>query len=748
MRHVMSFILIILMITSYGAVAAKPILDGSVEFLTKIDGLANTTRDISLVIMALAAAQGRVEHNLNEDVASLTDLLISWQNPDGGWGYFKGSVSSVVDTSYAVIALKKALNLYEKGTPEYSEIFHSIDDGISFLLNSYSGNGWGYVPETEPEFYPTVMAVWALGENGFGVNHPYIERSLNYMEDYKIDKYKALALKLLAFKSVGKDVDIKLIDDIKTALSSGNLSVSDRALLTYALVAYEDVNFDVVKALLILESLKHGESAFYWTDGSGLFAQSHLFEASSYATLSFALVSDKLSGGLENPFKTSCEALKNAQNPDGGWSYSYGFPSNEKATYYALKALRLCYFRDPSIEKGLEWVRAKYEEDKLIAEKNREIYSPYVYTLLTLLKFNMLNETEKKENIELIKNIQLDTGKWGNFLGPQPYDTALAVKSLLALGVPSNDSEIQEAKRWLLSISKGGWGTYIDTGFYSYMLPPEVSVTLEVLEALAPISTKNELEPHLKWLIEQRTEDGGWANIKEHYLFGVFQYKEKPTVELTTRATELLLKFGYDYREETFSWLLDKKHDGMWRNNIVDSALATLFLSQFRFVSKINLYNVVRLIPEQKFYIVYTDNRNETAQKIKESINMLFETANVSIEEFHGFGNANYIVLANFSDFNITKYNPYFKLEVKSGKVYINGKGYELDNTVMLIPGKTETGYILFVLYEKNLSNVVVKLFDSGLVKYLKGNALIVTYEDKNHNGIVDLEDLNVKFMR
>ncbi|MBO8175124.1 MAG: prenyltransferase [Thermococcus sp.] len=750
MRRAISSVLIVLMIISYGAVSAKPLLDGSVEFLAKTENLANTTKDISLALMALVAAQGKVDYDLSENITRLADLLISRQNPDGGWGYFAGSTSDVVDTSYAVIALNKALALYKKGTPKYSKIFHSLDNGVGFILSSYSGRGWGYVKDTTPEFYPTVMAIWALGERGFGVNHPYIRRALNYLDDvesYGVDKYEALALKLLAFKSVGQKADTKLIMQIKESLDLENLTVSDRALLTYVLVEYEDINFDVAKALLTLESLKHGETAFYWADEPGLFTQSHIFEASSYATLSFALVSDKLSEGLENPFKTSCEALKNAQNPDGGWSYFYGFPSNEKATYYALKALKLCYFRDPSIEKGLEWVRAKYEEDKLVVKESHEMYSPYVYTLLTLLEFNMLNETEKAENIELIKSVKIDTGKWGNFLGPQPYDTALAIKSLLALGVSSDDADIQKAKDWLLSISKSGWGTYVNTGFYSYMLPPEVSVTLEVLEALAPVSTKEDLDPHLKWLIEQRTEDGGWANIKEHYLIGVFQYKEKPTVELTIRATELLAEFGYDYKQDILNWLMDKEHDGLWGDTIVDSALATVFLSQFKFIPKINLYDVIRLIPEQKFYVVYTNDRNLTAQQVKASIDKLFET-NVTVEKFQGFEDANYVVLADFGDFNIKDYNPYVKLEVSNETIYINGNEYSIRNTVVLIPGKTETGYILFVFYKKDLDNVVIKLFESGLVKYLKGDALVVTYEDKNRNGVVDLDDLTVKFLR
>ncbi|HIP89252.1 MAG TPA: hypothetical protein EYH24_04810, partial [Thermococcus paralvinellae] len=578
MRRMLSLVLIALMTIPCGA-NAKPILDGSVEFLITSEGLLETTKDISLVLMALVSAQGKVEHDLKENI-TLVNLLLSRQNSDGGWGYFKGSTSDVVDTSYAIIALNRAIALYPKGTLEYSKISRSLDHAVSFILNAYSDNGWGYVGNTKPEFYPTAMAVWALGEMGFGTKHPYIKRALNYLNSTTnyggLSEYEAMALKALAFKSVGQKVSDEMVSKIKESLEMEELSVRERALLTYALVTCEGVNFDVAKALLTLEYLKHGEETFYWSNTPGLLTQTYVFETSAYATLSFALVSDKLSEEIENPFKASCEALKNAQNPDGGWSYFYGFPSNEKATYYALKALKLCYFRDPSIEKGLEWIREQYEKNRRVMEKYHEIYPPYVYTLLTLLEFNMLNDTEKIRDVDLIKGVRIGVGKWGNVLGPQPYDTALAIKSLLALGISSNDTDIQNAKSWLLSVSKGGWGTYVKTRFYSYMLPPEVSITLEVLEALAPISTKEELEPHLKWLIEQRTDDGGWANIKEHYLIGVFQYREEPSVELTVRATELLAKFGYDYREEVLNWLMGRKHE---EDTIVDSALATMFLS-------------------------------------------------------------------------------------------------------------------------------------------------------------------------
>lgn len=749
MKRVLSLILV-LMVISYMPVSAKPLLDRSVEFLSGAEVLITRTQDLSLSLLALIDAKGKVEGNISGDIDYFMEALLEYQNDDGGWGYTNGSVSNVVDTSYALIALKRALNVYEKGSLMYSKVSHALDYGIDFLLEAHNGKAWGYVKDTSAGFYPTVLAVWALGENGYVWRNPIIKNAILYLKNADIggiSNYTALGLKILAYKSVGYphgyDSMIGLVKEY--LFSEKDIPTSERAFLTFVLVSYEDVNFDVARALILLEDLKEGEEMFYWKDEGGLFRSSEIVKTSAYATLSFSLVSDKLSSGPENPFKKSCGALKEAQNPDGGWSYIRGFPSNEKTTYYALKALRLCYFRDVSIEKGLNWTGERLPTLTLMVKEEREIYSPYIYSLLTLSEFGMLSEEEKKEHIKLIKSIKLSNGKWGNFLGPQPFDTALAVKALMALGVSPDDPDIRGAKSWLLTVSSDGWGTYVETKSYSYMLPPEVSVTLEVLEALQNISTKEELQPHLEWLAEQRT-DGGWSNMKEHYLLGVFRYKEEPTVELTIRATEVLANFGYDYRQETLEWIMGKEHDGIWGKTVIDLALATLYLSQFRFIPETNLYDVVRRIGKEKFAVLYIDNREDTAIRVKNAIERFFDT-NVSVERFREIGDLNYIILTDFS-LNLEKYNPYVKLEVKNGTITLENKTYDVSNTVILAPGKTEMGYVLFVFYEKGMDDVVVKVFDSGLVRYLKGRAVVVSYEDKNLNGVVDLSDLSVEVVR
>jgi len=205
-------------------------------------------------------------------------------------------------------------------------------------------------------------------------------------------------------------------------------------------------------------------------------------------------------GGIIS-IEDSCSALEKVQNPDGGWGYRAGYSSDDRTTYYVLKALKRCYFKDEVIEKGMEKV-----------SKEGRLNSAYIYNLLTLLEFNMLNETEKQSHISLIKSLSED-GKWKTILGPQPYDTALAIKALLALGVDPSDEDIVKAKEWLLSLPTDGWGLRIQIAvpFRVRYIMPTVPTTLEVLEALTPLVTKEEVERHLTWLMEQKIEDDGWS---------------------------------------------------------------------------------------------------------------------------------------------------------------------------------------------------------------------------------------------
>lgn len=747
MRRIVPVLLIVIMILPYAG--AVPILDASTKFLLEGREYMETTQQLSLSLIALASSYPAVENLTISDLDYFVDALLTRQNPDGGWGYYEGSVSNVVDASYAVIALKKALAVY--GGSKASLISDAIENGIEFLVNSRNENGWGYVPDTLTEFYPTVMAVWALGENGYSKDHPYIQSAIKYLEKaepHGIRRGEFVALKLLAYHAVDY-VSPELIGEAWDLVNSPEITVKERAFLTYVLLVYEGLTFETAKLLATLENLKEkNESFVYWANKPEKLVQREVFVTSALATWSFAKVSEELMVEPETPFEASCSELEKVQNKDGGWPYIVGFSSTDRATYYALKALKKCYFMDENIEKGLEWVKGRIDENMEISSERGEIYPPYIYNLLTLLEFNLVNESEKAKHIAFIKSLKREDGKWGDFLGLQPYDTALAIKALLALGVSPQDEDIVKAKEWLLSFPTEGWGTVLTTKYYTRFFPSEVSTTIEVLEALEPLVTRQDVEKHLNWLLEQRTEDGGWPNIKESYILGVLMYQGESSVELTIRATELLYAFGIDYRQETLQWLLPKKKNNLWGSSIIDSALATLYFSTFEELPKpVNLYEVIRILPEGNFEILYTFGRDKVAVSVKNSLDMLFGT-NMTVEQFKEIGDGNYIVLAGLTEFDLSKYNPFIELEIDNESIYLNGESYKRDSTLLIVPGKTSKGYVLFILYPRNLDNAVKVFFASNIIKYLNGVACVVTYEDKNQNGIIELEELKAEFVR
>ncbi|AIF68592.1 hypothetical protein PAP_00745 [Palaeococcus pacificus DY20341] len=749
MKRILSLMFIVMLLIPYANVTANPILDKATDFIKTSKDISSETRDISLALMAIVESEGKVGEDLSPYIDEYVDLLLNAQNPNGGWGYREGHESDVLSTAYAVIALSNALNHYEMGTSRFTTVRRATDSGVTFIKDSFNGEAWGYVEDTQSDFYPSVIATWALGSRSYSWESSYmLKNAVEYLE--KIESYPGLtekeieALKLIAYYNIGytpKDLSER-IEKLREALLNDSLTQRERAMVTYVVTLYEGVSFDVAKALLILEDIKNDDPVYWANQPAFLMKSAEIVETSSYATLSFALVSDKLSETPENPFEESCKALKALQNDDGSWSYIYGLSSNEKATYYALKALKLCYFRDVSIDKGLNWTENRFEALSQIAKERGQIYPAHIYALLTLLEFNLLNETQKQEQITLIKSLKRSDGKWGAFLGPQPYDTALAIKALLALGVSSEDPDVQKAKEWLLSISSSGWGTFTKTKYYSYMLSKDVSTTLEVLEALYPISSREELQPHIEWLLDQRTEDGAWPIVKDSYIANVLMYQGKPSIELTIRATELLYKLGYNLRDEILKWVEDKEPE-----TVVDTSLKTLYLSNFKFIPRTGLYDVIRLLGEEKFTISYIDDRNETASTVKDAVDKLFG-ANVSREKFKEFSDGNYIVLANYSTFKLADYNPYVSFEVGSTVVTIEGKSYPLDKTIVLIPGKYEKGVILFVLYKDDLSDAVKTLFDSGLIRYLNGKVLIVQFNDTNYDGKASVDELSAEIVR
>ncbi len=733
---------IAIILVSTTSVAAKPVFEDALSFVKESKGVSDDIKDVSLALMALVSTEGKTVEDLSGYIDDYTGFLLDSQNPDGGWGRTKGQASDVISTSYAVIALSYTLSHYPSGSEMYQPVESAADSGVDYLVGAFNGEAWGYVPGTASAFYPSVMAIWALGSMGYRYEGSYVVPSgVEYVEG--VDSYGGFpdymveGLKLMAYHAVGyipSDLDERL-GEIKGLLLGGELKPSERAFLTYLVVLYEDINFDTAKILVSLEDARHTDPTYWADEPTFLNSDTKIVEASAYATLALSVGADKISETQENPFRSSCEMLRSLQNEDGGWSYAQGFPSNEKATYYALRALKLCYFRDPSIERGIEWMKGRLPVDAAYSKELGQIYPPHIYTILALAEFGELSEEEKTEQIELIKSLKRKDGEWGSFLGPQPLDTALAIKALLALGVSPDDPDVKAAKNWLLSISNGGWGTYVRTKYYSSMLSSNVPTTLEVLEALLPISTKNELEGHVQWLLAQRLEDGSWPMIKENVFHGVVLYEGVKSLEMTIRVTQLLKEFGYNFDDDTLKLVEESR-----KESVPDLALSTIYLSNFKFIPKTNLYDVTRLLGEEKFTVVYTDGRKTDAEAVSADLLRYFD-ANASVEAFDSFEDGNYIVLADYSDFNLDDYNPYLSVSIENGMLNVEGRAYYTENSILLIPGKYENGYVLFVLYEPATSSAVRTLFDSGLIKYLKGDAIVVQFHD-NGDGVAEVREL------
>lgn len=738
MKKVLALILVVLMLIP---VISASTIDGSARFLRDAANSTKQTREISLALMALSGAVDDLTSGviINPNIESLVETLLTNQNPDGGWGFYPGETSNVLDTAYAVIALKKAYPYL--GTEERLKVRSAIERGISYLILAKNQNGWGYVPETPTSCYPTVVAIWALGESGYTYNSQTVRDAIKYLENAscEISDYEALALKLIAYHSTGYPVDKETIDEVKDVLLNGEITMKERAMLTYVLVLYTPLDFDTARILTKLESYsKTSNDLVYWMNTPNLFSSTELIATTSFALMALSTSFEVLPPSeIKNPYEMPCQALKNMQNPDGGWGLTLNSPSDEKATYYALKAIEACYPEKESIDRAVAWARDAFQKDAVWMEQNGRMSVGYYYALETLLMYNNLTDEEKEQAIELIKGSQLDYGLWGNtILGPQPYETALAIKALRDLGVSPDDPLIQKAKDWLLSITDGGWGTYVTTRYFSYMLKPDVLTTITVLEALDGIATREELQPHIEWLIEQRV-NGGWPYWKVYYIWEKNrEYPGTPSVELTVRTTDLLLKYGYNYTNETLNFVMDARDSGLIENNTIEMASAILYLSCFQYIPPVDLYDVERALNEDIFHIITPGMDNESVSEIVTTLNDLFAGGFIEANSTT-IGEESYIVMANFGEYSIREYNPYLRFHFENGTVTVGNVTVPTDKAVVLIPGKTPKGVVLFIFYEPENAEIVKEIFTTGFIRYLRGDALVLLNENSRVRVIV-----------
>ncbi len=729
MRKVLALILTLIMVIP---VVSAGTIDGSVKFLGSAAGNTQKTREISLALIALSSAGHDTAVSVDKQINELAENLIKTQNPDGGWGLYPRETSNALDTAYAVIALRMA---YPYVNPLDSEsILEAVRRATSYLISSKNKDGWGYVPGTPTYYYPTVVSLWALGKSGYSYNSRVVRNALKSLGNLtcEIPEYEALALKLIAYHSLGYPVDDKAIENVRNLLLQGdNLTVKEKAMLAYALVLYAPMDFDTAKILLNLGNMaKKANDGVYWANKPSLFGSTDIIASTAFATLalSAAYVTPK-EETVANPYELPCRALRGLQNYDGGWGLYLNSPSNEKATYYALKAINECIPPASIVERALNWTKTKFKVDEASLTPGSGMPVGYFFALETLLEHGMLNETEKAQAIKAIKEAQLDSGLWGNtVIGPQPYQTALALKALLDLGVSPNDTTIQTAKRWLLNISNGGWGIHVQTPQFSYMLKPDVLTTITVLEALDPISTPKELQPHIQWLINQRT-DGGWAYWKEYYVWAKnMTYPGIPSVELTVRATDLLARYGYNYTNETLNLVMNARDSGSIDNKTIETAFTIMYLSRFQYVPPVNLNNVESTLNSAIIDVIAPSMEKVDVNEIEENLVALFGDR-FEIPNYTQIGEENYIAIGGFDEFNVRRYNPYVRFHVSDDSITVGNVTVPRKDAVVLIPGKTASGVVLFVLSDPINYDIVKEIFSTSFIRYLRGNAMVLLRE-------------------
>lgn len=745
-----SVLFIILLVVPYSN--AGNVLENSSHVFIGVESYADSVPLKAYSILALTSLAGKVQNTSEvlKAAEKLTLSLLSLQNPDGGWGHYANEISTPHDTALAILALHSSMKTFEKlgGNLDTWRIKRAIRKGRSFLMNSYREPGWGYAPETNPEFYPTALALWALGDLGVNYSNSNIARTATeFLEKFSDLSPEYEALRLIAFHAVGYPNVSQYLLRGKVLLSEGNLNELQRAILTYAVLLYDPFSFEVAKSLAILEieGMKN-DTYILATRGMPFMSPSNLI-TTSYAVMAFAKIVDL----NQNPphVVSSRSSLYNElisiQNPDGGWPLFPGGASSAKATYYALLGIfsSKVSSSDKFINRAVSWAENHIESAKERAKLRGTVTEDFYYTVKILSEFGNLSKGQRLELINFTRSLETAPGLWrGLFNIPQPYETALGLDTLITLGYSGD--EINNSVKWLLSVSDAGWGLRLND-FLPATTAKDIPTTITVLEVLSKLVPPNELYPHVRWIIQQRLPSGVWGYYgKSVNLLGEESYSN-PSMEYTIRVVAVLRSLGYDYSDKILPWIL--KHVSDKNLNTVEKGLALWFITCLNVIPAVTLHEVInKLAITEGWMLNYWPDYLSTAREIRNAVKNV--VALNLIEDNLSPSEGNHLLVAPPREVNVSLYNPTISLKVNGSYVVLNGKRYPLSTTVFLIPGRTQNGgYVLIILADKAAIKGVPIIFRSGLYHYLHGTYIVLSVADRDKDGIIELSEIELLSM-
>ncbi len=739
-------------------VSAVPLLNGAANFLEQSASAASTGRidEAGMTLFALAALMEKIQGEDRDAVSTVkeySDFLIDSQNPDGGWGYFKGSVSSVPSTAYAVIGLSAVQKLVSSGRVQLppASIGASSYRGIAFLRAAFNGEAWGYVQDSPSEFYPTAMALWALGMAGYTDKDYYVFKGISYLENATPQDTRDMALRLIAFHYVGHRSDdaLKDLSELKSEVLSGKLDTKDMALAVYALSLYNPGSFDTAKALALLEkkAIKVNDT-YSWKNDEMFYSDAVLTTA--YAALPFVSFIREGEDSYYETLLTQCEVLAESQNPSGTWGKEPGSSCEVcqdyfRTTYYSFLALLKCRENSTEVQKTVNWAKRQLPVQMGGVRLLGRITPGYYYTLKILLAAGALDEKEKLENIELIKSLQLPDGAWRGYpAGGQPLQTAMAIDLLSGLGIPSSDPAVVKGKKWLLSISGDGWGVYSFGPYVGYMITKDVFTTAFVINALSAVSTREELKSHVEWLLGQRNDDGVWGYVGGYTELYTSKYIQLGgAVEPTVLAAQALRRLDVDVTENVVAWLRGIDLSSL---PLGGRALAIAFLLDHVHSELPTIYGTTRLLYYPSNFTLEYGPLYENVYPIVAGAIASGTPVFLHVKEGFDLSNntTNYILLGTFDEINVAEFNPYLNYSVSGAYVFVDGNKYPTDSVVVVVPGRVHGSRVIAVVGSKRNYQLVEALFRTSLIKYLSGHYVVLRAMDSNGDGIIDPSEIRL----